>query len=145
MDKNEEIVKKMRDFSFFCSIWQGFFSRACKAESYAVTEGAVLYALYRSKSMTSGEIVSCISLDKGYISRTVGDFKNRGLLLRTTSGEDRRRHIVKLTEKGRAEIERIIRSADKMIMEEMEKLSAEDRLSLFENLSGVMKYFSSDE
>jgi DNA-binding MarR family transcriptional regulator/GNAT superfamily N-acetyltransferase len=68
---------------------------------YSLAEARVLYELARRDKATATEVAAELGLDHGYLSRILRGFSERGLVVKTTSPNDRRQSLLSLTAKGR--------------------------------------------
>lgn len=91
---------------------------------------AVLEALYHKGDLTVGQVQEAILSSSGTIPLIVGKLEQRGLLTRRQDGADRRRFILSLTEKGRAQIAALYPRNEEMIVRQMECWSAAEQQTL---------------
>ncbi len=110
----EETIEKIREFNRFYTVSLGMVGKNYK-ESYSIAESRILYEIRTNPGCTSGYLVQLLKLDKGYISRILKNFMKEGILERKHSAEDARIYLLYLTEKGRAEADRIIEETNEEI------------------------------
>lgn len=67
---------------------------------YSLTEARVLFELAQRDETELGDLRALLGLDAGYMSRIIGRFERRGMLLRTRSLSDGRRQVIRLTDDG---------------------------------------------
>lgn len=64
-------------------------------------EIAVLIEIGEREAVSARDISRLLSVDKGYLSRTIRRFEEQGLVARTASGVDARVQLLSLTDSGR--------------------------------------------
>jgi DNA-binding MarR family transcriptional regulator/GNAT superfamily N-acetyltransferase len=69
---------------------------------FSLTEARILYELAHRERPTASELCRELDLDPGYLSRILGGFRRRGLLVRAASDSDRRQLHLSLSDAGRA-------------------------------------------
>jgi len=84
--------------------------------------------------LTVAELARLLRLDKSSASRSVADLARRGLVSVRAGAEDRRRKIVCLTPKGRAQAERIHKAADTRVAGALSVLGENDRHAILQGL-----------
>jgi DNA-binding MarR family transcriptional regulator/GNAT superfamily N-acetyltransferase len=68
---------------------------------HSLAEARVLYELAHRTEPSAGEIAVDLRLDPGYMSRIVRRLEGHGLVVRQRSASDRRRSVLRLTNRGR--------------------------------------------
>ncbi|MGH9288565.1 MAG: bifunctional helix-turn-helix transcriptional regulator/GNAT family N-acetyltransferase, partial [Acidimicrobiales bacterium] len=63
----------------------------------------VLFELAQREATDLADLRGALQLDAGYLTRVVGRLKDTGLVTAERSPDDRRRQVIRLTERGRAE------------------------------------------
>jgi DNA-binding MarR family transcriptional regulator/GNAT superfamily N-acetyltransferase len=69
---------------------------------FSLTEARILYELAHRERLTASELCRELDLDPGYLSRILGAFGRRGLVVRAASETDRRQIHLSLSDAGRA-------------------------------------------
>ena len=64
---------------------------------YSLAECRVLYELARRDKATATEVAAALGLDHGYLSRILRGFGERGLVVKTSSPNDRTSAICRVT------------------------------------------------
>src|SRR4029078_11113773 len=98
--KNKEYINKIRSFNRFYTNIIGLLDQHFLDSPFSLTEGRVLYEISHTDNCSAKKIREKISIDEGYLSRILDTFRKRGLITKTPLTEDRRLHIIMLTEKG---------------------------------------------
>ena len=87
----------------------------------------MLYEISHTENCSAKKIREKISIDEGYLSRILDIFRKKGLITKTPSLEDRRLHIIMLTEKGRKEFSSLNEHSNRLISQIIERLSDQER------------------
>src|SRR5215471_13092706 len=98
---DETRAEAVREFNRFYTRRIGVLGDAHLGSRFSLTEVRVLYELAHRERPTAAEIANDLSLDRGYLSRTLRSFKRRGLITTTPSNADRRATFLGLTAAGR--------------------------------------------
>ncbi|MBN6035725.1 bifunctional helix-turn-helix transcriptional regulator/GNAT family N-acetyltransferase [Amycolatopsis sp. 195334CR] len=94
-------VREVRAFNRLYTRVIGVLDEGPVDAEYSLSESRVLFELARREWTEVGELRRVLGLDAGYASRLLGRLGERGLVHRERSGEDARRQVVRLTERGR--------------------------------------------
>ncbi|MEU6644989.1 helix-turn-helix domain-containing GNAT family N-acetyltransferase [Saccharomonospora sp. NPDC046836] len=97
-----ERISGVRAFNRLYTRVIGVLDEGLVGTSYSLGEARVLYELAQHDVGEVPELRKRLALDPGYASRLLGRLENRGLVVRSPAPSDARRHIVGLTEDGRA-------------------------------------------
>src|SRR5579872_1797893 len=103
MDGLDQRAGQLRRFSRFYTRELGLLSAGLLQSPYSMTEARILYEIAHSHGVAAGQLCAGLGLDPGYASRILARFVKQRLVARTASREDRRRLLLSLTDKGRAE------------------------------------------
>jgi DNA-binding MarR family transcriptional regulator len=130
MKREQEVIDQIRSFNRFYTDIIGLLDQHFLDSPFSLTEGRVLYEIRHTEDCSAKKIREKIGIDEGYLSRILDIFRKKGLITKAPSSEDRRLHIIKLTEKGRKEFASLNDHSDKLISRIIEKLSEEEREEL---------------
>ena len=130
MKNNQELIERIRGFNRFYTNIIGLLDQHFLDSPFSLTEGRVLYEISHTENCSAKKIREKISIDEGYLSRILDAFRKRGLITKTPSLEDRRLHIIELTEKGQKEFSSLNDHSNQLISQIIEKLSDEERQEL---------------
>ncbi len=101
---NEETLSQraeaVRRFNRFYTQQIGVLQEGLLSSPFSLTEGRVIYELAHHETTTATELGNELGLDAGYLSRILGEFKQRGLIDKKPSKEDGRQSLLWLTEQG---------------------------------------------
>jgi DNA-binding MarR family transcriptional regulator/GNAT superfamily N-acetyltransferase len=122
-DEREARAEAVREFNRFYTTRIGVLGDAHLGSEFSLTEVRVLFELAHREFPTAAEIASALSLDRGYLSRTLRSFKRRGLISTRASREDRRRTLLSLTPAGRRAFAPLDRGARELMAGLLQPLS----------------------
>jgi DNA-binding MarR family transcriptional regulator len=89
---------------------------------------SLLGHLYRRGPLTAGELAAAESLQPQSLTRVLASLERKGLINRTRTPDDRRRHRIALTDSGRSLLADQVRDADAWLTKALtEKLSPTER------------------
>lgn len=80
-------------------------------------EIAVLIEIGEREAVSARDISLLLSVDKGYLSRTIRRFEEQGLVARTASGVDARVQLLSLTDSGRDRVAELSDSGADVVAE----------------------------
>ena len=127
MKRDQELIERIRSFNRFYTNIIGLLDQHFLDSPFSLTEGRVLYEISHTDNCSAKKIREKISIDEGYLSRILDTFRKRGLITKTPLTEDRRLHIIMLTEKGRKEFSSLNEHSNRLISQIIEKLSEQER------------------
>ncbi len=108
----------------------GLLGRRLLASAFSLTEARILYEIANREHATATDLKHELSLDSGYLSRILERFVAGGLVARTTSKDDARKALLRLTPAGRDAFAALARASDEDARAKLARLSPEDRAAL---------------
>jgi len=126
MKHEREVIDQIRSFNRFYTDIIGLLDQHFLDSPFSLTEGRVLYEIRHTEDCTAKKIREKMTIDEGYLSRILDTFRKKGLIAKSLSSEDKRLHMIKLTEKGRKEFASLNDHSDQLISRLIEKLSEEE-------------------
>jgi len=130
MKREHEVIEQIRSFNRFYTDIIGLLDKHFLDSPFSLTEGRVLYEIRYIEDCTAKKIREKINIDEGYLSRILNAFRKKGLITKSLSSDDKRLHIIKLTEKGQKEFTSLNEHSDQLISRLIENLSEEERQEL---------------
>jgi len=130
MIKNQQVIETIRGFNRYYTNVIGLLDRYYLDSPFSLTEARVLYEIKHIDNCSAKSIRQKISIDEGYLSRIIDKFIKTGLITKTPFSDDRRLHIICLTEKGQQEFASLNEHSDRLIFQLIEKLSETQRAEL---------------
>jgi len=137
MSPDQDSINRIRIFNRFYTNIIGVLDRHFLDTPFSLTEGRVLYEISHTELCTAKKIRAIIDIDEGYLSRIIDKFIKSGMVRKTPTLEDRRLHIIVLTEKGQREFSKLNANSNKLINQLIEKLSEQERTELIEKMESI--------
>ena len=106
------------------------FSEALAAHELRLSHYGVLMTLATSGPMSQQSLARAIGVDPRNVVPIIDLLEERGLLERGADGDDRRRHRVGLTNGGRAWLERLRETGERLEQEMLGGLAEPERIAL---------------
>ncbi|VEP11735.1 MarR family transcriptional regulator [Hyella patelloides LEGE 07179] len=122
-----DCVKAVRRFNRFYTQQIGVLHEGLLKSPFSLTEARVIYELAHHEKTTATKIAKELSLDAGYLSRILCNFKKRGLIDKQPSEIDGRQSVLVLTEQGQDSFNMLNACSQKEIEEILNKLSSENQ------------------
>lgn len=97
----DSCVVAIRAFNRFYTKQIGVLQEGMLRTPFSYAEARVLYELAHQQRPTATDIRKELGLDAGYLSRILGQFERKKLVVRTPSKSDERQKVLALTAKGR--------------------------------------------
>jgi DNA-binding MarR family transcriptional regulator len=144
MKNDQQIINKIRSFNRFYTNIIGLLDRHFLNTPYSLTEGRVLYEISHIELCTAKKIRANIDIDEGYLSRIIDKFIKGGVIKKTPAPEDKRFHIIVLSEKGQREFSKLNDNSNKMIAQMIERLSQQERTELIEMMERIHELLGND-
>lgn len=144
MKRDQELIDKIRHFNRFYTNIIGLLDRHFLDTPYSLTEGRVLFEISHAELCTAKKIRANIDIDEGYLSRIIDKFINQGVIRKTPAPDDRRLHIIVLTEKGQREFAKLNENSNKMIAQKIEKLSERERGELIAMMERIRELLAKE-
>jgi MarR family 2-MHQ and catechol resistance regulon transcriptional repressor len=97
-----------------------------KEYGISTSQFAVLEALYHKGDLTVGEVQEKILSTSGTIAVVIRNLENSGLIYKTQDSNDKRRYILKLSDKGLDLIAKVYPKNEKMLLSVMSSLNQDE-------------------
>jgi DNA-binding MarR family transcriptional regulator len=117
-------VARIRAFNRFYTNLIGVLDRHVLRSPFSLTEVRIMYEVSIDEGGNARRLKEILSVDEGYLSRTIESLVRRGLLKRTQSAADARVFHLSLTGKGKREFRKLNGAAESEIRTLVGSLSA---------------------
>jgi DNA-binding MarR family transcriptional regulator len=132
-------VNKIRAFNRFYTMVLGLLDKHLLDSHFTLPEVRVMYEIYHHKKITSKEIAELLKMDKGYLSRILLNFDNKGLIERKANKIDARVQEISLSAKGEKEFLAINHSSENQIVALLSGLSSQEIDKLTGHMNEIQK------
>ena len=133
----ENAIAEIRDFNRFYTRVIGALDGSLLGSAFSLTEARVLYDLGRAESTETSQLRELLGLDRGYLSRILAGFERSGLIRRERSSRDRRRHVLRLSGKGRRALDDLERRSDEQAAELLDSLGDTDKARMLGGMVAI--------
>ena len=130
-------LEAIRRFNRFYTQRIGVLDEGLLRSPFSLTEARVLYELAHRDRPAAVDLCRDLGLDPGYSSRILRRLEKLGLVRRVPAADDRRRHILALTDRGRATFAELDARSAEEVSRLIEPLSEGDRTLLAGSLATV--------
>ena len=123
-------VAAIRNFNRFYTRRIGLLGHSMYGSDFSLAEMRVLWELAHHAGITASELEERLGMDRGYLSRILGSFRERGFVRAATARHDARVRHLRLTGKGRKAFAPFERRSDKEVRATISglALAQQDRL-----------------
>jgi len=121
-----EAVRGIRGFNRFYTNLIGVLDRRILHSPWSLTEVRVLYEISRDEGANARKLKRALSVDEGYLSRTIERLAAAGMVRRSQSASDGRVFHLSLSPRGRRELEKLDAAAAAEIQAIIRPLSMEE-------------------
>lgn len=133
----QKVISDIRAFNRFYTGIIGLLDNHILNSAFSLPEARILYELSQRDGIQASGIIGSLGIDKGYLSRILDQFLTKKLIIRKRSQEDGRLMHIYLTEKGRAEFEKLNKASDDQLRELLGPLSAADGEELSRHMTAI--------
>lgn len=133
----ELAVSAFRGFNRFYTRLIGLLDEELVKSGFSLTEARVLFELSAYPDRGASDIASELHLDPGYLSRILRKLEDAGLLDRTSSSEDARQIVLRLTRKGKSAFADLNRRSSAQASEMLERLTPINHAALIRSMSEI--------
>ncbi len=139
MEDRQDVIDQVKEFNRFYTAQIGLLNQDFLASGYSVAETRIMFEIHRNRGISARELTDMLQLDKGYVSRIIRSFEQRGFVARRASSADGRTRLIDLTEEGKAEIDRLIAITNRSIQDLLAPLSDEDCQAMCDSMGAIIK------
>lgn len=132
-----ERADTLRGFNRFYTRQIGVLQEHLLHADFSLTECRVLYELGAQPAMTSADLCQLLDLNAGYLSRVVGGFEKKGLIVRAPSPTDARASHLQLTEQGRQVLRGLEQASQQEVIAMLQRLPEGQQEQLIQAMKRV--------
>lgn len=136
-DQDAEHVEAVRRFNRFYTRQIGFLEETLSESPYTLTEARVLFELGQSHETSATRIAQDLRLDPAYLARILKKFRGRAIVEAEADGDDGRRRVLRLTDKGLRELAGLQRGTNGQIERLLEPIGAVERDRLVQAMVAI--------
>ena len=141
----DDEIEAFRRFNRFYTRILGLLNEEMHQSGFSLTQARVLFELAQRPNCGATGIAVELSLDPGYLSRILRQFKSQSLLVQTPSPEDARNSILRLTRKGAATLADLNRRSSEQARQLLDKLSPANRSSMIASMLTIERQLAPAE
>jgi DNA-binding MarR family transcriptional regulator len=108
------------------------------ADGLGSTGVAVLGQLHRRGALTASEIASAERMQPQSLTRVLATLEEQGLIAREQDTQDRRRHTIELTDRGRQLLKEHMRTSDDWLAEAIEQRLNPTERAVLQLAAGIL-------
>ncbi|TDW17719.1 MarR family winged helix-turn-helix transcriptional regulator [Kribbella kalugense] len=108
------------------------------ADGLGSTGVAVLGQLHRRGALTASEIASAERMQPQSLTRVLASLEEQGLIAREQDTQDRRRHTIELTDRGRQLLKEHMRTSDDWLAEAIEQRLNPTERAVLQLAAGIL-------
>ena len=145
MDIYDRTVEEIRNFNRFYTVSMGFLNSSYLDSDFSIVESRILFEINAHGACSQSEIVKILRIDKSYLSRIVQRFCIKELVEKTYSDSDKRITELKLTEKGKREVQKLVVLANEKIKVRIKDLSFDECCKLNKSIYDIISILGKGE
>jgi DNA-binding MarR family transcriptional regulator/GNAT superfamily N-acetyltransferase len=136
-DPLDSQVAAVRGFSRFYTRKLGIIEPKLLDSPWTLQEARIIYEIADRQTCTATDLAYALSLDAGFLSRTLRDLQERQIVARKPSKADRRATELTLTAKGRAAYAELDRRSRGVVAALLGGLDANDRAAIVNAMATI--------
>lgn len=141
----QEYIDSIRAFNRYYTKTLGILNKYYLGSEFGLPEVRVIQDIYLHPDRKAKEIASELSMDKGFLSRLLKKFEQKGYIFKKGSEADNRTDLINLTEKGCKVYHRLNSAADNSIEEMFTNLSEQKLKKLISNMNSIYNTLNNTE
>lgn len=139
---NSQIIEEIRGFNRFYTNILGIIDHHILDSPYSLAEARVLFEIRHTRECTATQLMTCLKMDKGYLSRILSRLLKDDLIDKKKSPTDARFSYLFLTQKGIALFLKLNESSSQQIQSFIKDLSPEDQRILVNSMDKARRILS---
>lgn len=140
----EARIDEVRRFNRFFTRRIGVLREGLLHSPYSLAEARVLFEVARGEGLTASDLMRDLGFDRGYLSRILVRFEQRGLLDRVPSETDGRLRLLRLTDAGEKSFAVLDRRSREEVAGMLDGLSEGDQRRLLNATRTIQDILSGD-
>jgi DNA-binding MarR family transcriptional regulator/N-acetylglutamate synthase-like GNAT family acetyltransferase len=141
----DEQISVLREFNRFYTTRLGLLRMRHLDGDFSLTEARILYEIGTSPGLTASCLRNTLGINAGYLSRSLAVLTRRKLVRQTTSKQDGREKLLRLSAAGVGAVARLNEQSNMQIRELLADVNAADRAALLDSLSRIRTILSEPE
>jgi len=137
MSNKKEIIENVRAFNRFYTSLIGLLDNHLLNSDYSLAEARILYEIYTGEGISASQIMSTLSIDKGYLSRILKKLEKDKLITKKLSASDARVSLITLTNAGLKVFNELNNASNEQIDLLIYKLSLSEQEQLMEHMQAI--------
>lgn len=133
----EQTITAIRDFNRFYTRYVGALDARFLGSDMTLTEARLLLEIANRAPVQATVLQEVLALDRGYLSRMIRQFENKGWITRDRSSEDGRSRPMQLTPKGQSVFKNVDQKQHDAIQATLLQLDETERQTLAQALTSV--------
>jgi DNA-binding MarR family transcriptional regulator/GNAT superfamily N-acetyltransferase len=133
----ESQIAAVRGFSRFYTRKLGIIEPKLLDSPWTLQEARIIYEIAERQTCTATDLSYALSLDAGFLSRTLRDLQERQIVARKASKADRRATELTLTAKGRAAFAELDSRSRNVVAGLLGRLDANDRAAVVNAMTTI--------
>lgn len=137
MKTEQSTIAQIRAFNRYYTKLLGLLDKHLLASDYSLVEARILYEIHTHGLVSASQIMLEIDIDKGYLSKVLKQFEQKGLIAKQPSAEDARVSLLSLTAKGQTLFEELNTASNQQVETLIHKLSTTERQQLVGHMQAI--------
>ncbi|CAN5578802.1 helix-turn-helix domain-containing GNAT family N-acetyltransferase [soil metagenome] len=133
----EANISAIRHFNRFFTRQIGVLREGLLHSPYSLTEARVLFELAHRDNLTAAQLCRELGLDAGYLSRTLAQLAQQGLIDKVRSESDERQRLLRLSTDGKAAFALLDQRSRDEVGELLQELSEGDQQRLLDAMQTI--------
>ncbi|CAM4368120.1 MarR family winged helix-turn-helix transcriptional regulator [Zobellia nedashkovskayae] len=125
-----ETIDRIRAFNRYYVRAIGLLENTVVKSGFTLTEAHIINEVNATPNTTATEINKKLKLDEGYLSRVIKKLISNSLLTKSRSATDKRAYVINLTEKGRAEYQKLDSRSTELVASNISNLDNKETVEL---------------
>src|ERR1700686_2433860 len=134
---DDEQISAVREFNRFYTARSGLLRMRHLDGDFSLTEARILYEIGASPGLTASSLRQTLSLNAGYLSRTLALLTRRKLVRQTASKQDGREKLLRLSPTGISAVTRLNEQSNLQVRGLLANVNSTDRVALLDALSRI--------